>query len=265
MWQKAFSTLGCPELALDAVFALATRHRLDAVELRALCGTVELPVLFADRFGTPGDFARAVEAQPVRIAAFGTSVRLLDAGVEDRAALLEYVPWAEAGRVAHLRVFDGGEQADAAERARARDLLAWWRAERAAHGWAVDLIVETHDALANAATLTRFVEDFPETSLLWDTHHTWRKGGQGPADTWSILRRNTRHIHVKDSVSRPSARLPYSYTLPGQGEFPMPALRRVLQAEGYAGVLSLEWERMWHPALPPLDEALAAAAAASWL
>lgn len=70
---------------------------------------------------------------------------------------------------------------------------------------------------------------------------------------------------MKDSVSRPSARLPYNYTLPGQGEFPMPALRRVLEAGGYAGVLSLEWERMWHPALPPLDEALAAAAAASWL
>ena len=33
---------------------------------------------------------------------------------------------------------------------------------------------------------------------------------------------------------------------------------RALQDDGYEGWLSLEWERKWHPELPPLDEALPA-------
>jgi len=58
-------------------------------------------------------------------------------------------------------------------------------------------------------------------------------------------------------VSQPGPRLPYSYVLPGAGEFPMRALCTALS--GYDGVLSLEWERLWHPDLPPMDEALRAA------
>ena len=51
--------------------------------------------------------------------------------------------------------------------------------------------------------------------------------------------------------------------LPGAGEFPMAPLRAVLAAE-YAAVVSLEWEKLWHPYLPPLDEALAVASRRGW-
>jgi hypothetical protein len=37
-----------------------------------------------------------------------------------------------------------------------------------------------------------------------------------------------------------------------------------LKAAEFSGPVSLEWERMWHPYLPPLDEALAVAAARGW-
>jgi hypothetical protein len=38
-----------------------------------------------------------------------------------------------------------------------------------------------------------------------------------------------------------------------------------LRADLYAGVVSLEWERHWHPSLPPIRAALAAAVQAKWL
>ena len=72
------------------------------------------------------------------------------------------------------------------------------------------------------------------------------------------------HVHVKDSVSRPSARHPYTYVLPGDGEFPAAPLFAELRAGGFDGPVSLEWERMWHPYLPPLDEALRVAGARGW-
>jgi hypothetical protein len=37
-----------------------------------------------------------------------------------------------------------------------------------------------------------------------------------------------------------------------------------LRADDFAGPVSLEWERMWHPYLPSLDEALTAATASQW-
>ena len=71
-------------------------------------------------------------------------------------------------------------------------------------------------------------------------------------------------MHVKDSMPVPSGKPPFTYVLPGAGEFPMEALRAALEADGFAGPVSLEWEKFWHPDLPPLDTALAAAAARGW-
>jgi sugar phosphate isomerase/epimerase len=262
--KRAFSSLGCPGLNLDDTFALARRHGLAGVEFRALEGTVELPALFAKNFGTPGALAAHLRDESLRIFGLGTSVRLFEARDGDREALLAYVPWAEAASVPYLRIFDGGTDGTEAEFANAASLFRWWDEARAAGGWSVDLIVETHDAIALPATLARYVGAFPNRHLLWDAHHTWRKGGTDPVVTWPLVAPVTRHIHVKDSVSRPGPRLPYTYVIPGDGEFPMAPLLAALGASGYAGVLSLEWERMWHPELPPLDDALTGAANGWW-
>jgi hypothetical protein len=37
-----------------------------------------------------------------------------------------------------------------------------------------------------------------------------------------------------------------------------------LRADNFAGPVSLEWERLWHPYLPPLDVALACAEKNRW-
>jgi sugar phosphate isomerase/epimerase len=68
---------------------------------------------------------------------------------------------------------------------------------------------------------------------------------------------------VKDSAPDLAPGAPTAYVLPGTGVFPMAALRAAL-AGGYSGPLSLEWERQWHPELPPLDLALRAAAERAW-
>ena len=61
----------------------------------------------------------------------------------------------------------------------------------------------------------------------------------------------------------PSARHPFTYVLPGEGEFPTGPIMELLGKE-YAGVVSLEWEKLWHPYLPPLDEALVTADERAW-
>ncbi|MDP1580529.1 MAG: sugar phosphate isomerase/epimerase [Candidatus Didemnitutus sp.] len=262
-YHRAISTLGCHESTLDEVLALATRHRLEAVELRALEGTVDLPRLLAERYGTPTVLAEKLSQSPVRLVSFDTSWKLAGAKPGDREAFLEFIPWAEALGVPWLRVFDGGKPNDAATQQEMADSLAWWRAHRTTNGWKSDVMIETHDSLFTAAAIQQFAETVLKPAILWDTHHTWKKGGEDPVVTWTGIRPLVVHCHVKDSVPQPSARHPFTYVLPGDGGFPMAGIQDVLARE-FSGVVSLEWERLWHPYLPTLDCALHMAAERKW-
>jgi sugar phosphate isomerase/epimerase len=260
---RAFSTLGCPEATLAEALAIAQRHGLAALELRALGGTTELPAYLREQFGSPTALADRLHGHAVRVVALGTSLRAIGGTAADRDQFLEFLPWAEALGVPWLRVFDGGRTGDAAELREAAETLRWWRELRAARGWRADLMLETHDVLAAPAVLRDFLAAVPDACILWDSHHTWRRFGKDPVTTWRSIRSRVVHVHVKDSVGIPGPRHPYTYVRPGEGEFPMAPLLAELQA-GFAGAVSLEWEKLWHPALPPLEEALQVAAARRW-
>lgn len=266
MMLHTFSTLGCPELDLDAAIALAARHGLFTLELRALGGTTDLPAWFQERFGAPSGLANHLKQHHVKVCALGTSFKLVGNDDCDRAQLERYVKWADGANVPWLRVFDGGKTGGAEEITEAAATLQWWREQRIRNNWAVELMVETHDGFVTSGSLHDLIARCPQISLLWDAHHTWKRGGETPAHTWTTVRNHVVHVHVKDSVSSPSpnGRHPYTYVLPGDGEFPMAELRDALKTHGYNGVLSLEWERMWHPYLPELDRALHHAAQLRW-
>lgn len=261
---RCFSTLGCPELGLEEACALAARHGLPAIELRALGGGVDLAGYFARVFGTPERLGAWVAGQSVRVVAVDASLKLIGGIETDRAQLAGLGPWAEALGVRWLRVFDGGKTLDAAELADARATLAWWSELRTRHGWHAQLMIETHDSLVTGEALAQFLAAVPEATILWDAHHTWRKGGEDPLVTWPMLRGRVAHVHVKDSIPLPSARHPFTYVLPGDGGFPVRPLLDLLEREGFAGPVSLEWEKVWHPYLLPLEAALRVATERRW-
>ncbi|MBI5381856.1 MAG: sugar phosphate isomerase/epimerase [Opitutae bacterium] len=262
-YTRAISSLGWPDSTLEDLLALAARHQLEAVELRALENTVDLPNFFLQRFGTPAELTSRLETAPSRVVAFDTTLRLLNGTPADRDKLLAYVPWAEAAGAKWLRVLDGGKTADDNELAHAAGTLRWWQTLRRERGWKVDLMVETHDTLVSKATLLRFLEAVPGVRLLWDAHQTWKKSGEDPVDTWRALRKSVVHVHVKDSISTPSPGHPFTYVLPGAGEFPAARLGRLLRTE-FTGAVCLEWEKLWHSYLPDLDQALHAAETHRW-
>lgn len=258
-----FSSLGCPDLSLEEICALATRHHISAVELRALGGSLDLPEYLERRYGSPAALAENLRGIAVSIASLDTSLRLMESTPADREKLLRFVPWAEAMGAPRLRVFDGGQSCSQETLAHAIGVLGWWRDLRREHGWRTDLMVETHDTLLTTAAIQRFLAAAPGTAILWDTHHTWKKGGEDPVLTWRSIGSSVCHVHVKDSLHVPG-REPYVYVLPGSGEFPMGPLVAALQAGKFAGPVCLEWEKLWHPALAPLDEALTAARRLGW-
>lgn len=250
-----FSTLGCPDLSVVAALDLARRHAIPMVEIRAVSGSTDLVAALTAEFGNPAGFAAAVRAAGIAVPVLGTSERLFEAAF-DHDSLLRLDPWARAAGVRFLRVFDGGQPDAPVDLPRAADRLARWRARPGADA-GPDLIVETHDALVDHGVLARFRETLPDAPVLWDTHHTWA-AGTDLTETVSLLGASVAHLHVKDSLPEKAGR---RYVLPGQGYFPIGALKTLLQQPDLRGVpVSLEWEKLWHPDLPDLAPALAAAA-----
>jgi sugar phosphate isomerase/epimerase len=262
--RRCFSTLGCPELPLDAALALAAKHGLDGIEVRALGGTLDVAGYLAAAYGTPAALADRMRDSTLGVVAFNASLHLGGVTDTEREQLVGLAPWAHALGVKWLRVFDGGKQADAGELARARETVEWWREVRVREAWSPDIMVETHDSLFTSERIQRFVAGVPGVAILWDAHHTWRKGGEDPAVTWAAIRANVVHVHVKDSIDVPGARHPFTYVLPGDGQFPIRSVLDALRAEAFGGPVSLEWEKLWHPSLPSLDEALAMAETRRW-
>ena len=261
---RCCSSLGCPERSLDELLVLAETHGLDAVELRALGGTVDLAAYLAAHYGAPAALAARLARTPVRVAGFNAGLKLAAPSEAERAQLVALAPWAEAAGVPWLRVFDGPVLDGADGLTRAVATLRWWEDLRRRQGWRVRLMVETHDTLVTGEAVRRLLAAAPGTAILWDAHHTWRKGGEDPLATWAAIRADVVHVHVKDSVPVPSARHPFTYVLPGDGGFPMGPLRARLGADGFGGCVSLEWELLWHPYLPPLEEALRVARERAW-
>lgn len=266
--QWSFSTLGCPELTLEQTAALARRFGVPGIEARAFEGRVDLPDLFAERYGRPEDFASRLRQEGLRLSSMDTSLKLVGNSEADRQEFLDFLPWAEAAGAPRLRVFDGGSVESGMDRdslAAALETLEWWEKEKRSHGWKAELAIETHDSLTTAAAGHRLIEEAGEAAnIIWDTHHTWKKGGASLEESWEALGSRVVHIHVKDSVSKPSARHPFTYTQLGEGEFPLVELFALLERVEYEGDISLEWERKWHPYLPPLETALEKARQLGW-
>lgn len=261
---RCLSSLGCPGFSLEETLALAAAHGIPAVELRTLGDTMELSDHLAATYGTPAELAARVKSSRVRIVALNASLHLVGATAAERGQLVAFVPWADALGARWLRVFDGGQTAGAAEIAEAAETVRWWRELRGQHGWRADIMVETHDSLFTTAAIGRFRAAVPDAAILWDAHHTWRKGGEDPVATWRAIGAGVVHVHVKDSIGVPSARHPFTYVLPGDGGFPIAPLLAALRKDGFSGPVSLEWEKRWHPYLPPLADALRVAAERGW-
>lgn len=257
-----FSTLGCHKEDLAGIAAIAHRHEISTIELRGVAGRFDMVDYLASAGYTPSGLAAWFQSAALSLASLDASGKLLGATDAHRAELLAFAPWADALGAPGIRIFDGGRFEDEPtdeELGEGARLLDWWEDQKRLHGWSVDLFIETHDALCLTERLQRFVAlSAAPVHLIWDTHHTWKRGREDPLDTWEALAPLVRHVHLKDSLAKPTPNGSHPYTLVnlGDGEFPFDPILERLQADRFRGPVSLEWERAWHPYLDPIDAPL---------
>ncbi len=255
MMTPCFSTLGCVDYTLDEILALAARFGIPALELRGMEGAVkpeQIPALSPDRIaGTAAKIAAAV--RPV---VYGSSIHLTDAA-RDEAKLtagLGEIDVAAALGFPNVRVFgnrflDGDETASVEAAADTLHRLCAYAAPKC-----ITVLLEVHGDFIRAETFAALfarMAGVTNFGLIWDVAHSDAPYGDGWLPFWRTIAPYTRHIHIKDH-----RRSPKQLTLPGEGEIPLVPILRQLCADGFDGCVSLEWERKWHPELPPIEEAL---------
>ena len=262
------STLGCPELRFPQICKLLSEFGLRELEIRAVDGRIDLPQ-WARGHGlaaVPGNrFARKA-SHPIPRRRFFLQTRRQrwkvpgrDAGVLRVGRFL-----GRAVRPRFWRRHLGASVDRSGLRSSGPDGRVVATGKKV-HGWRVELLLETHDGFSASGPCRDLLARLREPiGIIWDSHHTWRLGGESPRESWSQLSKWIRHVHVKDSIAKPSARHPFTYVLPGDGETPLGEIVEVLREHHFTGMVSLEWERLWHPYLPPLREALTRLQAQPW-
>jgi sugar phosphate isomerase/epimerase len=251
-----YSSMGYPDASLADLQRVALEFGLDFVELRALNGSTDLLAYFEAH---PIVEDSVPVAPPVRLVA--ANLRLTEASDQDITDFLRYIDVAALVRAPYVRIFGGGQWGDRfsdTQMKHAARTVQRCRGEINDRNAMCEMIVETHSGFSSSDAclqLNDYLED--PLRILWDSHHTWRAAGESPAETWRKIGPLVRHIHFSDSRAKTSPAAGHDFVLPGSGEYPAQALRDLLSTVQCKAGVSLEWEKLWHPELPEIREALA--------
>ena len=250
-----FSTLGCTEYSLDEALMLAKKFNIPALELRGLCGEVNIckmaELLPENRAATKGKF-REYGVVPLIL---GTSCKFHDEAQFD-SFIEEGIYAIDTAReigFRGIRVFGNNVKGDEGEClnriARGISTLCEYAADKG-----VDVPLETHGDVNTAERLGKVAEicgKYENFGFIWDVCHTRNTYGENWRTFCDDFRDLIRHVHLKDVT-------PEGLVLPGKGTLPLREMAEYLVSNGYDGAFSLEWEKKWHPELPPIEDALTA-------
>lgn len=260
------STLGAPGVSLPQVLAWLDRTEVTGIELRLSVGEL------ADPTSTRAE-RRAVRAEiedaGVAVTAIASYVRVGSAAEDEMVvgSLVGALDFAADLGAPVVRVFPGApvepspydqvpqllqprEEVDARAASRLNAVAAY------AEDLGVLPALETHDSHPTGQQIAAVLEQVDgAVGAVWDLMHPWRVG-ETLAESWAALSpwlsAGRGSVQVKDA-NLPADRTPL---LIGDGTLPTDEFAELLIEQGYHGLVTLEWEKKWHPAAADLDVAL---------
>jgi len=260
MDRLAFSTLGCPGWSFDEIIKNAVDYGFSALEIRGIkdeLRTEKLSIFLPENLDETN---KKLKENNLFISNIGTSVNFHDpanynAAMEEGKAAIDTCK--RAG-IPAIRVFGDaippGEDPAVIIR-RVADGIRNLCDYSAYHtGGAVQIWQEVHgdfNTLEVLEPLAGLLSDVPLYGILWDIGHTYRVNVD-PVKFYDKFKHLIRHTHFKDGIIENGN---LSNTLPGDGDLPIKEYVDILEAGGYTGFYSLEWEKRWHPDLPDPEAA----------
>ena len=257
----AFSTLGCPRWSLVEIADAARQYGYGAIELRCLGGELDLAAraeLQPDRIAGSREF---LERRELEVCCVDTSAAFHALAESDRrknvAVALRHAAIAAALGAPLIRVFPN-EVPEGSTRAETRDRIAAGLREVASRmPRGVRLGLETHGDFATAEGAVEIVRlaDHPSLGIVWDAANTVA-AGEPVAVSAKRLEPHLLHVHLRDARPVEGERF-WHPVLAGRGRVPFDEVVGSLRALRYAGWVSFEWEKYWHPEIEEPDVALA--------
>jgi sugar phosphate isomerase/epimerase len=256
----AFSTLGCPNWDLKQVVQAAREYSYDAIELRAISGELDL-------INRP-EFQRAeIEStrgwladQGLEFCCVDTSCRFDSPDASERRTNIDvavrYTELAAALNAPLIRIFPDKIQRGTT-REETRDNIASCLLEVAHRSSGnVRIALETHGDFARghmAAEIIRLA-GHPRVVLIWDVANSMAAGDAITAAALEVAP-FLAHVHLRDArpVDGQEHWLP---VLAGCGEVSFQETVAALRGLQYAGFVSFEWEKYWHPEIEEPEVAL---------
>jgi sugar phosphate isomerase/epimerase len=241
------NTLGAPAWTLEETAKNARAYGYAGVDLRLLDGEViSLDSVRANRQRIRNVFR--VDELPV--ATLATSVRLATREPQIRQATLDeghaWIDLAADLQVPVIRFFAARNppELDLEASIQAVGEMLALLADHARQA-EVKIGVETHDEFASARTVAKALGFAPadSTGAVWDMWHTTR-ASESPAECLQLLNGRIINVHLKDARRAADA---WQLVLLGEGDIPVREGLRSLSESGYAGTISVEWEKKWHP------------------
>ncbi len=254
----AFSSLGCPEIAVEKLPEVASRHRYGGVELRGTQGEHVHPSMSADERRSVRESFRDAGVEIIAVTAYTRFAQdSADALAAQVSELVEYAKLASDLGASFVRTFMGGGKTDGEARdyydSAAGALLE--AAERCAT-YGVTVLMESHDTVSSTSEVMSLLDRarHPSLGVLWDAAHSLMRTDETAAEGWNRVRERVGYLHLKDE--HPMQGDKKTLCLPGEGIVPLAEIRALTETSGFSGWYCLEWERKWHPYLPPIEEAL---------
>ena len=250
-----FSTLGCTERGLDEVISLARKYSIDALELRGLGGVMDNRKIEAFLPENREETKRKFAESGIFPLILGTSCKFHDASKLGEAMEEGYasIDIAAAMGFRGIRVFGNnikGDEVECLDRiCGGISHLCEYAAEKG-----VMVLLETHGDINTAERLGAVAaacKKYENFGFIWDVCHTRLTYGENWRRFCDDFFPLIRHLHLKDVT-------PDGLVLPGEGTLPLRDMAKYLISKGYDGYFSLEWEKKWHPELPPIEDALQA-------
>jgi sugar phosphate isomerase/epimerase len=249
----AFSTLGCPAWNWKTILDAADRLGYAGIELRGLAGEMDLPKVPEFTGANLAAAKKDLDALGLVVAGLGASSRMHEKDPAVRAAQFDegrrFIDLARAMGVKYVRMFgDRIPEGEPRDEVMKRVVDGFQSMAGYAGPAGVTVLIESHGDFTKSPDIEHVLTRVgtPNFQLLWDAHHSFVAGGEGPADTFARIGKWARHTHLKDSrpAATPGDR---RYVLVGTGEVPVSEQVRVMAAAGYTGFYCFEWEKKWHP------------------
>ena len=250
----SFSTLGCPDLSMEDVISFAGALGYDGLEIRGIEGEMRADRIAAFRPGVQRDTIRRMQDAGLSFVCFGSSTRF-----DSPDTLEEYMDEGKAAidvsyalGIPYVRVFGDNIPSDEDED---RIIDSVIEGEKKlceyAEGSGVGILQEVHGSFNRLDRILRVVNgvDHPKHGIVWDVAHSDKMVQDDYLSFYFPLKDKVHHVHFKDQIRSKG----YQLCSCGEGDIPLREILRTLSDDGYAGFVSLEWEKKWHPELPSYE------------